>query len=75
MGGTYNICLVIRIDILRNDTEGPDGRYPDLRALGVVEKGLEEFEEALQMRLEALDNVLENGVEDVDADFAVDSLL
>lgn len=49
----------------------PNGRDANLGALWVLQEGLEELEELLGVLLEALDDVLENGEENVNADFAV----
>ena len=88
--GTYDVRLVIGVDVLRNNTKSaagpsdtserggdqdlPNGGDPDLGALGVVEEVPEELEEALEVGLKALDDGLEHGEENVDADFAVHSL-
>lgn len=49
----------------------PNGRDANLRTLWVLQQGLKEFEELLSVLLKTLDDVLENGEENVDADFAV----
>ena len=53
----------------------PDGGYANLEALGVVQQASEELEEAIKVVFETLDNVVEHGVENVDADFTVRGLL
>lgn len=58
--------------VLKNDS--PDGRHSDFGTLRVAHEGLEEFEEALLMLLETLDDSFQDSIEYVDADFAVHSL-
>ena len=72
---THDVGFIVRVNILGNDAKSPDGRYSHLGALRVVEQTLEELEEILKLRLETLDDVLQDSVEDEDADFAVNSLL
>lgn len=52
----------------------PNGRDANLGALWVLQEGLEELEKLLGVLLESLDDVFENGEENVDANFAVCNL-
>ena len=57
--------------MFRHTHHAPNGSDPDFQALRIIQQSGEEREEFLHVVLEAFDDVLENGVEDVDADFAV----
>ena len=71
---TYDIRLVVGINVLCYDTKGAHCRYPYFRTFRIVEERLEQLEEALEMRLETLDDVFKNGEKNVDSDFTVDGL-
>jgi hypothetical protein len=52
----------------------PDRSNANFGALRISKETLEQFEEALKMLLETLDNSLQHGEQDVDANFAVGGL-
>lgn len=56
---------------LPNGTSIPNGRYTNFDTLRVLEKTLNEFEEALQMFLESIHDVLEHSEQNEDADLAM----
>ena len=49
----------------------PHGRDSNFSTLRILEESFEQFEETLEMLLESLDNILENGKQDVHANFAM----
>jgi hypothetical protein len=75
---TYDIGLIIRIDVLGDGAQGPgnrsthrastkkdgspDSSHSDFGTLGILKEILEEFEEALQVFLESLDNSFQNTI-------------
>ena len=56
---------------LEHAHHAPNGSNSDLQTLRIIEQSREEREELFHVVLETFDDVLEDGVKDVNADFAV----
>lgn len=56
---------------LCEEPSAPNSRYTNFNTLRVLEKTLEEFEEALQVLLESIHDVLEHSEQYEDADLAM----
>lgn len=52
----------------------PDSRDADLEALRIAEQVGEELEETAEVILEAFHDVVENGIENIDPNFAMNGL-
>lgn len=70
-------CSILPSAGLRDDISRkyvPNGRNANFGALWVLQQSLEELEKLLGVLLETLDDVLENGKEDVYSDLTVSDL-
>lgn len=63
--------VVSLILVLKQAQRSPNSGDPDFQALRIIEQNGEEREELLHVVVKAFDNVLENSIEDVNADFAM----
>ena len=52
----------------------PDSSYPNFNALRIFQQAAEELEKVGKMRLESLNNALENGEKNVRSDFTMSYL-
>ena len=68
---TYDLGLLVRIDILGDNAEGADGGNPDIRTLGINDQDREEREEIRDQGVDTVQHIFKYGIQDVYTNFAV----